>query len=70
MKHEIMYVVRDTFYSIGIFYLAVDFLGDTKYQSMSEEETKKWISLQWNAKIYRVKTIKLCFPINKKGERI
>ena len=40
-------------------YYAKDFLGDTKYQSLSEQEVQAWIDAQWNKEIYTIDTIEI-----------
>lgn len=43
----------------AVFYLAIDFLGDTKFMSEDESEVEAWIAEQWNKQIYTVKSMDL-----------
>lgn len=38
-------------------YLAIDFLGDTKFKSYNEQEVITWIASQWNKEIYSLASI-------------
>lgn len=43
----------------AVFYLAIDFLGDTRFMSEDESKVEAWIAEQWNKEIYIVKTMDL-----------